>query len=225
MTRHDLHELALAVSDLGVGDRGASGQALRPDLRRGPRRDSSRRTRWRASPARRAVTTGLVARAAARSRTKCYVDIPDIVRETIREIGYTRAKYGFDYETCGVTVSIKEQSRDIAQGVDTSLEAREGAGERGGADAGAGRRRPGHDDRLRLQRDAGADAADDLAGAQALPPARAGAQGRRAGLPAARRQDAGDGGVRVRPAEAHRHRRALHAARPGRHARAAPARS
>ncbi|MCL0065529.1 methionine adenosyltransferase [Dehalococcoidia bacterium] len=54
--------------------------------------------------------------------TDCYVEIPQIVRETIREVGYTRAKYGFDYETCGVMVSIKEQSPDIALGVDKSQE-------------------------------------------------------------------------------------------------------
>ncbi|MBT9165674.1 MAG: S-adenosylmethionine synthase [Chloroflexi bacterium] len=59
--------------------------------------------------------------------TNCYVEIPQIVRETIREVGYTRAKYGFDYETCGVLVSIKEQSPDIALGVDESLEVKEGA--------------------------------------------------------------------------------------------------
>ncbi|MBT9163112.1 MAG: S-adenosylmethionine synthase [Chloroflexi bacterium] len=59
--------------------------------------------------------------------TNCYVEIPQIVRETIREVGYTRAKYGFDYETCGVLVSIKEQSPDIAMGVDESLEVRERA--------------------------------------------------------------------------------------------------
>ena len=58
--------------------------------------------------------------------TDAYVDIPGIVRRTIREIGYTRAKYGFDYETCGVLVCIDEQSPDIAQGVDTG-----GAGDQG----------------------------------------------------------------------------------------------
>jgi S-adenosylmethionine synthetase len=58
--------------------------------------------------------------------TSAYVDIPGIVRRTIREIGYTRAKYGFDYETCGVLVCIDEQSPDIAQGVDTG-----GAGDQG----------------------------------------------------------------------------------------------
>jgi S-adenosylmethionine synthetase len=58
--------------------------------------------------------------------TSAYVDIEQIVRDTVREIGYTRGKYGFDYETCGVMVAIKEQSSDIAIGVDNALEAREG---------------------------------------------------------------------------------------------------
>jgi S-adenosylmethionine synthetase len=75
-----------------------------------------------------AVTTGLVA-VMGEITTDCYVDMPVIIRNTIRDAGYTRAKYGFDYETCGVTVSIKEQSGDIAQGVDKSLEAREGSPE------------------------------------------------------------------------------------------------
>ncbi|WP_260842782.1 S-adenosylmethionine synthetase N-terminal domain-containing protein, partial [Staphylococcus epidermidis] len=55
-----------------------------------------------------------------------YVDIPKIVRDTIKEIGYTRAKYGFDAETCAVITSIDEESPDIAGGVKTALEAREG---------------------------------------------------------------------------------------------------
>ncbi len=58
--------------------------------------------------------------------TKTYVDIPRIVRETIKEIGYNRSAVGFDYETCGVSVSIDEQSPDIAMGVDKSLEAKGG---------------------------------------------------------------------------------------------------
>ena len=58
--------------------------------------------------------------------TGCYVDIPTIVRDVIRDIGYTRAKFGFDCETCGVLVSIKEQSKDIAMGVDKALEVRGG---------------------------------------------------------------------------------------------------
>ncbi|MGB9667460.1 MAG: methionine adenosyltransferase [Thermosulfidibacteraceae bacterium] len=71
------------------------------------------------------VTTGLVF-VAGEITTTCYVDIPTIARETIREIGYTRAKYGFDYETCAVITSIHEQSPDIAQGVDPG-----GAGDQG----------------------------------------------------------------------------------------------
>jgi len=71
------------------------------------------------------VTTGLVL-VAGEITTKCYVDIPRLVRETIREIGYTRAKYGFDCDTCAVITSIDEQSPDIALGVDKSLEAKTG---------------------------------------------------------------------------------------------------
>ncbi len=59
--------------------------------------------------------------------TQCYVDIPKTVRRTIREIGYTRAKYGFDSDTCAVITSIDEQSPDIALGVDRSLEAKRGS--------------------------------------------------------------------------------------------------
>ncbi|WP_163536610.1 methionine adenosyltransferase [Gracilibacillus sp. YIM 98692] len=71
------------------------------------------------------VTTGLVL-VAGEITTSTYVDIPKIVRNTIKEIGYTRAKYGFDAETCGVLTAIDEQSADIAGGVNTALEAREG---------------------------------------------------------------------------------------------------
>jgi S-adenosylmethionine synthetase len=73
-----------------------------------------------------AITTGLVC-VMGEISTQTYVDIAEIARNTIRDIGYTRAKYGFDYETCGVIVSIKEQSPDIAMGVDKALEAKEGA--------------------------------------------------------------------------------------------------
>lgn len=72
------------------------------------------------------VTTGLVLVAGEISSASEYVDIPSIVRNTIKEIGYTRAKYGFDYQTCAVLTSIDEQSADIAAGVDKALEAREG---------------------------------------------------------------------------------------------------
>jgi S-adenosylmethionine synthetase len=87
------------------------------------------------------ITTGLVV-VAGEITTKVYVDIPRLVRKKIREIGYDRAKYGFDAETCGVIVALDEQSPDIAQGVDASYEAqhdsgpgdpldREGAGDQG----------------------------------------------------------------------------------------------
>ncbi|SFU72644.1 methionine adenosyltransferase [Alicyclobacillus macrosporangiidus] len=72
-----------------------------------------------------AVTTGLVL-VAGEITTTCYVDIPKVVRRTVAEIGYTRAKYGFDAETCAVITSIDEQSPDIAQGVNQALEARAG---------------------------------------------------------------------------------------------------
>ncbi|MCL6516711.1 methionine adenosyltransferase [Alicyclobacillus sp.] len=74
-----------------------------------------------------AVTTGLVL-VAGEITTTCYVDIPKVVRRTVAEIGYTRAKFGFDAETCAVITSIDEQSPDIAQGVNQALEAREGGG-------------------------------------------------------------------------------------------------
>ncbi|WP_202079384.1 methionine adenosyltransferase [Caldalkalibacillus salinus] len=71
------------------------------------------------------VSTGLVL-VAGEITTECYVDIPKIVRDTVKDIGYTRAKYGFDYETCSVLTAINEQSPDIAQGVNQALESREG---------------------------------------------------------------------------------------------------
>ncbi|HEX2504928.1 MAG TPA: S-adenosylmethionine synthetase N-terminal domain-containing protein, partial [Gaiellaceae bacterium] len=87
------------------------------------------------------VTTGLVV-VAGEITTQTYVDIPRLVRATIREIGYDRAKYGFDADTCGVIVALDEQSPDIAQGVDRSYEVQhepgdddpldlEGAGDQG----------------------------------------------------------------------------------------------
>jgi S-adenosylmethionine synthetase len=75
-----------------------------------------------------AVTTGLVV-VMGEITTEAWVDVPKIVRDTIQRIGYTDAAYGFDCNTCGVSVSIKEQSRDIAEGVGASLEARERQGE------------------------------------------------------------------------------------------------
>jgi S-adenosylmethionine synthetase len=83
------------------------------------------------------VTTGLVI-VAGEMTTETYVDIPTLVREKVSEIGYTRAKFGFDAETCGVIISIDPQSTDIAQGVDKALEVRDrdeveeiGAGDQG----------------------------------------------------------------------------------------------
>ena len=71
------------------------------------------------------VTTGLIL-VTGEITTEAYVDIADIARKTVLDIGYDRAKYGFDGETCGVLVSIKEQSADIAMGVDEALEHKEG---------------------------------------------------------------------------------------------------
>ena len=83
-----------------------------------------------------AVTTGMVL-VMGEISTSCYVDIPKLVRKTIREIGYDRAKYGFDCDTCSVLTSIDEQSDDIAMGVDEALESR--AGEKDDVEAvGAG---------------------------------------------------------------------------------------
>ncbi len=84
------------------------------------------------------VTTGLV-HVMGEITTSCYVDIPKLVREVVRDIGYDRAKFGFDCDTCAVITSIDEQSADIAMGVDKSLEAKEsgsaeldhGAGDQG----------------------------------------------------------------------------------------------
>ena len=82
------------------------------------------------------VTTGLV-HVMGEITTSCYVDIPKTARQVIREIGYDRAKFGFDSETCAVITSIDEQSGDIAMGVDKCLEAKEGA-QNDGLDNGAG---------------------------------------------------------------------------------------
>src|SRR3954453_13753742 len=74
------------------------------------------------------ITTGLIV-VAGEMTTESYVDIPRIARERVREIGYTRAKYGFDAETCGVIVALDEQSPDIAQGVDTAFEGQHDPGD------------------------------------------------------------------------------------------------
>src|SRR4029450_12352823 len=74
------------------------------------------------------ITTGLVV-VAGEITTETYIDIPRLARQKIREIGYDRAKYGFDADTCGVIVPLDEQSPDIAQGVDTSFEVQHDPGE------------------------------------------------------------------------------------------------
>ncbi len=85
-----------------------------------------------------ATTTGLVI-VLGEISTSTYIDFQSVVRETVRDIGYTRADYGFDYETCGTMVSVKEQSPDIAQGVNSALEVRGervSVGELGAGDQG-----------------------------------------------------------------------------------------
>ena len=144
---------------LGVGDRGSPRQDRRPDLRRRPRRDHGRRPARAASPARRWSTPGLVV-VAGEITTETYVDIPTIVRETVREIGYTDARFGFDCETCAVLTAIDEQSPDIARA--STRPSRCARRERRRRARPPGRRRPGHDVRLRLQRDPRADADADL---------------------------------------------------------------
>ena len=124
------------------------------------------------------ITTGLVV-VAGEITTETWVDVRAVVRERIAEIGYTRAKYGFDYETCGVMVAIDEQSSDIAQGVDESYEAQHGDTD----PLDCSGRRPGNDVRVRDARDRGADAAPDLPRAQALEAARRGAESQRAPVP------------------------------------------
>lgn len=82
-----------------------------------------------------AINTGLVL-VMGEITTSCYIDIPKIVRKTIKEIGYTRGKFGFDCDTCGIITSIDEQSGDIACGVDSSLDSTEEDEELGAGDQG-----------------------------------------------------------------------------------------
>ena len=103
---------------------GHPGQDRRPDLGLRARRRPEGRPDGRVA-CETLITTGLVV-VAGEITTDTYVDIPRLVRERIREIGYTRAKYGFDADTCGVIVALDEQSPDIAQGVDASYEVQHG---------------------------------------------------------------------------------------------------
>ncbi len=75
-----------------------------------------------------AVTNGLII-VMGEITTDCYIEIPQVVREVVRDVGYTHPEYGFEYQSCGVMVSIKEQSADIDQGVSQSLEVKEGSGD------------------------------------------------------------------------------------------------
>ena len=84
-----------------------------------------------------AVTTGLVL-VLGEITTTTYADMPKIVRDVVKDIGYTSAHYGFDYETCGVSVSVKEQSGDIAMGVDEGLESKQGKDPEKELNTGAG---------------------------------------------------------------------------------------
>ena len=144
-----------------------------------------------------ATTTGLVL-VLGEITTHTYIDFQAIVRDTVRDIGYTRADYGFDYQTCGTLVSVKGQSPDIAQGVDCRARGprRRGVGVR------ARCRRPGDDVRVRLPRDARADAAPDRPRPPHGPPPGRGPQVRPAAVPPAGRQDPGHGRVRARRPEA-----------------------
>ena len=142
------------------------------------------------------VTTGL-AIIAGEITTNCYVDFQKVVRETIKDVGYTRAKYGFDSETCAVLSSIHEQSPDIAQGVDPG-----GAGDQG---LMFGYACTETDELMPLPIMLAHKLVKGLSCAR-----RDGV----AGLPPARRQVAGHGRIRQRPPGPRRHRRRLHAAQP-----------
>ena len=169
------------------------------------------------------LTTGLVL-VAGEITTTTYVDIPKLVRKTVLDIGYDDDAYGIDGNTCGVIVSLDEQSPNIGQGVDNAFEVRS-RDRRGGPAQRPGRRRPGNDVRLRLRRDARPDAPAHLAGPPARPAAGPGAPGRRAPVPATGREDPGERHLRGRATGGARDGPHLDPARPRRGPRdAAPAR-
>ena len=161
------------------------------------------------------VNTGLVV-VSGEISTTTYVDIQEIARETIRKIGYTDADLGFTADSCAVINAIDKQSPDIAQGVDQALESRTDASDDDELDiAGAGDQ--GMMFGYASQRDRRADAAPDLARAQARRAPGRGPQGRRSSrLPAPGRQDPGLRPLPRRQAGRDREAADLHAA----HARA-----
>ena len=158
-----------------------------------------------------AVTTGVVF-ILGEITTQAYVDFQQVVRDTVREIGYDDSRVGFDWETCGVISSIKEQSGDIAQGVNRAHEVRAAGSEDPYDLVGAG------DQGMMIG--FACDETEEYLPltisprAPPLAPPRRAAQGRHAALPPPRRQVAGHDRVRARPPEAHRRARRLHAARP-----------
>ena len=150
------------------------------------------------------LTTGLVV-VAGEITTSGHVDIPRVARDTIRDVGYTRAKFGFDYETCAVVTSIDRQSSDIAMGVDNL-----GAGDQGLMFGYACRETP---ELMPLP---------IMLAHQLVMRLTDGAQERPAAVPPPGRQVAGDGPLRRRPAGGGGHRGHLHPARPRRHGQPHP---
>ena len=155
------------------------------------------------------VNTGLVV-VSGEITTEAYVDIPKIVRETIRKIGYSGGRYGFDCDSCAVITAIDEQSpesrRAWTRPTRLALTPRTMTSSTWPVPG------PGHDVRLRLARDQGAHAAPDLARAQAGPPSRRGAPRRADPVPGSGRKDPGDHSLRERPPDRDRARAHLHSA-------------